>query len=64
MAWLLLCPRVEPEELEAMVQAVPKRATILGKMDGRWEVRHWRCCCTVQSDKLRWLHLKLLMGVI
>jgi hypothetical protein len=33
--------RLEPEELEAMVQAVPKRHSILGKMDGRWEVRHW-----------------------
>jgi hypothetical protein len=35
---LLLWCRVEPEELDAMVQAVPKKVTIVGKMEGRWEV--------------------------
>lgn len=31
--------RLEPEELEAMVQAVPKRHTIVGKVEGRWEIK-------------------------
>jgi hypothetical protein len=35
---LALPARLEPEELEAMVQAVPKRHTIVGKVEGRWEV--------------------------
>lgn len=41
-AWLSYASercRVEVEELEAMVQALPKNVTIIGKTTGRWEIK-------------------------
>jgi hypothetical protein len=44
--------RVEVEELEAMVQALPKNVTIIGKTTGRWEVRvHMRRKAGREGDR-------------
>lgn len=36
---LLLVVRVEPDELEALIEAVPKKLSLVAITEGKWEVR-------------------------
>lgn len=46
---LSLVVRIDPDELEALVQAVPKKLSLYAITEGKWEVRGYSRAISSQS---------------